>query len=328
MTSSVKMLFVGLGSAGRRHWRNFTTLQGGDALFYRTRTTPLPDPAAGKIPVYSSLSAALDQAPTAAVIANPTALHVETALACIEAGCHVLIEKPLAHGLDGIDTLTRLVDERGSRVLVGYQFRFHPGLRAIKQWIDAGEVGQVASARVVWGEYLPLWHPWEDYRQGYAARAELGGGVTLTLSHPLDYLRWLFGEVVDVCGMTGARGGLELADVEDTADVLLRFANGIQANVHVDYLRQPPLHRMEIIGERGTISWESMDGIARLYREAEAKIISVPPVDFERNQMSLAQMRHFLAVVHGEEQPICTLADGVAALKIALKALGKPGIAL
>jgi predicted dehydrogenase len=94
-----------------------------------------------------------------------------------------------------IDELEAQVQRNGVKVLVGFQFRFHPGLRQVKKLLDEAAIGEPLSVRAHWGEYLPNWHPWEDYKLGYAARPELGGGVILTLSHPLDYLRWLFGEV-------------------------------------------------------------------------------------------------------------------------------------
>jgi hypothetical protein len=81
----------------------------------------------------------------------------------------------------------------GARVLVGFQFRLPPHAAPGAELLADGAIGQPLAARAHWGEYLPNWHPWEDYRQGYAARADLGGGVILTLSHPFDYLRMAAG---------------------------------------------------------------------------------------------------------------------------------------
>ncbi len=73
----------------------------------------------------------------------------------------------------------------------------HPGLQKIEEWINQDKLGKIYSVQVDLGEYLPDWHPWEDYRQSYAARADQGGGVVLTLIHELDYLHWLFGKPKD-----------------------------------------------------------------------------------------------------------------------------------
>jgi hypothetical protein len=176
------------------------------------------------------------------------------------------------------------------------------------------------SARAHWGEYLPDWHTWEDYRISYAARRDLGGGALLTMCHPFDYLRWLLGEVDSVWARSGRSGALEL-DVEDVAEVSLGFVSGAIGSVHLDYLQRPPTHTLEIIGEAGTIRWDALDGAARLYRSSsDAWVVDSPPVGYDRNAMFLEEMRHFRRVVGREEPSACTLEDGVVALQIALEA--------
>ena len=171
--------------------------------------------------------------------------------------------------------------------------------------------------RAHWGEYLPGWHPWEDYRQGYSARADLGGGVALTLCHPLDYLRWLCGEVEAVWAFTGKLGELEL-EVEDTAEIGLRFCSGVIGSVHLDYNQRPADHHLEIIGSEGTMRWENTDGSLTLTSfpsgAAEQRTYTIPEVEpgrsFERNDLFRAEMQHFLNVIAGREQPLCSLEDG------------------
>ena len=145
--------------------------------------------------------------------------------------------------------------------------------------------------------------------------------MILTLSHPLDYLRWLFGEVEEVWASSGSLGDLEL-DVEDTAEIILQFSKGMVASVHLDYIQQPPNHHLEVIGTDGTIQWNNSDGAVRWYQsDNNAWQTWLAPKEFERNDMFLAQMRHFLAVARGETTPVCSLDDGIQALRIALAAL-------
>lgn len=205
-------------------------------------------------------------------------------------------------------------------VYVGYQFRFHPGLQRVRRLLVEGAIGRPLSVRAHWGEYLPGWHPWEDYRQGYSARADLGGGVIFTLCHPLDYLRWLFGEVAELWAFTGQISDLEL-QVEDTAEIGLRFSQGLLGSVHLDYNQRPPDHHLEIIGVQGTIQWDNADGAVRLYRASLGQWEAFPaPEGFERNHLFLAQMRHFLEVANGIAAPLCTLEDGIRGLQLALAA--------
>jgi predicted dehydrogenase len=322
----MKFLIAGLGSIGRRHMRNLIALGEKDIVLLRTHKGTLPDDELAVYPVEIDLLEALKKHnPDAVIVANPTSLHLQTALPAAEAGCHILLEKPISNSTDGLSQLQVVVRKSGSKVLVAFQFRFHPGLMRAKQLISNGEIGRIISAHVHFGEYLPAWHPWEDYRQGYAARSDLGGGVVLTQCHSLDYLPWLVGSVKSAWGFTGKISDLEV-DVEDTAEIGLRFENGALGSLHLDFNQQPPAHRFEVIGTKGTIKWDLSDGATRIYRaSAESLAVSTgmgiktggaweayPLVDgWERNVMFLEQMKHFVAVANGEAEPTCTLADGV-----------------
>ena len=314
----MKFLIAGLGSIGRRHLRNLLELGERDILLYRTHKGTMDDTEMTNYPVERDLKAALDQNPDAVIVSNPTSLHMDIAIPAAEAGCHLLLEKPVSHNLDRMDELYKALRRGGGQVLVGYQFRFHPGLQKISQLLSDGAIGRPLSVRAHWGEHLPNWHPWEDYRIGYSARPELGGGVVLTLCHPLDYLRWMVGDVQALWAFTEQISALELV-VEDTAEIGLRFQNGVIGSIHLDYYQQPHAHRLEIIGTQGSLTWENADGAAKLYKvESKNWEIYEPLPDFERNQMFLDQMRHFLDVITGKAAPCCTLDDGVRVLELAL----------
>jgi predicted dehydrogenase len=314
----MRFLIAGLGSIGRRHLRNLRALGEQDIILYRTHRATLPDKELAGLPVEADLQAALAHKPQAVIISNPTALHLQVAIPAAEAGCHILLEKPISHSLEGVAALEATAQRSGSRILVGFQFRFHPTLRKADEILRAGTIGKVLSARAHWGEYLPGWHPWEDYRQSYAARPDLGGGVVLTLCHPLDYLHWLLGEVEAVRAFTSASNlGLP---VEDNAEISLRFASGALGSVHLDYNQRPGRHDLEIIGSQGNLRWDNANGILKIYRLAtEAWDEFLPPAGFERNVMFVDEMKHFIKVVNGS-QPCCTLQDGKAALQMALSA--------
>ena len=313
------LLIVGLGSIGRRHLANLRTLGVDSVVLQRTghgrREAYLPD-----VRIETELASALDHHPAAALICNPTALHLPAALEAARAGCHLFIEKPISHSMEGVAELAGEIDRRRLLAMVGFQFRFHPTLRRIREWISLGEIGEVVSVRAHWGEYLPGWHPDEDYRDSYSARRDLGGGVILTLCHPFDYVRWLVGEVVQVTAMAGRGSGLDL-EVEDTAQVALRFAGGALGTISLDYAERPPSHDLHIVGRRGSVRWSDRDGIAWLYAGETGRVTAArPPAGFHRNAMFLDEMRNFLACLAGESEPACRFEDGVAALRIALAA--------
>jgi len=316
-TEKPRMLICGLGSIGRRHLRNFKALGVKDIILLRSGKGTLPDDDLKGFPVEYELEQALERyKPDAVVVSNPTSMHVATAAAALDAGCHVLLEKPVSDSLDAALSLLEAEQNSPGRVLVGFQFRFHPGLQRIRKLITEGVIGDPISVIAHWGEYLPDWHPWEDYRMSYSARRDLGGGVVNTLSHPVDYLRMLFGDVKHVTASLTNSGGLDI-DVEDTATMLLAFINGVHGVVHVNYVQRPPRHALEIVGERGTLRWENASGMARWWsagedRWSEAK----PPVGFERNHLFLEETRHMLDIIAGREEPCCSLLDGIRALEI------------
>ncbi len=329
----MKFLIVGLGSIGRRHFRNLQALGQRDIVLVRSHRATLPDDELAGVPVETDLVEALKKyKPQAVIVANPTALHLEAAIPAAQAGCSILLEKPVSHSLDRLDQLESALERGGGRLLVGFQFRFHPTLQTAAQLLRDGAIGKPLSFHIQWGEYLPGWHPWEDFRQGYAAREDLGGGVILTLTHPLDYLRMLLGEVDWLWAFTGP-SNLGLG-VEDSAEIGLKMASGVIGSLHLDYNQQPPSHRWEMVGSRGSLRWDNASGALEVYSIAETSgssvgrgkageaewVIHQPPAGFERNGMFMDEMKHFIAVAQGKEMPLCTLADGRQALELALAA--------
>ncbi len=315
------LLVVGLGSAGRRHLRSLLALETLRPLrVLRSGHGVAPDPDWRHLPEHRDLEAALAEKPAAVVVANPTALHVPVALAAARAGCHLLVEKPLGGSLEGVAELRAEVERRRLTVLVGYQFRLHPTLLRVLEWLRGGAIGEVVSAQIHWGEALPDWHPGEDYRRGYSARRDLGGGALLTLSHCFDYLRFLLGEVESVSAECGRLSGLEI-DVEDVAAVNLRCERGALASVQLDYVQRPARHVLRLIGPAGVIEWSAAEGAAYLWRgRAPRPEVALPPQGFDRQGLFLAEMRHFLDCLAGHARPACTLEDGEAALRLALVA--------
>lgn len=308
----MKYLIAGLGSIGRRHMRNLVALGEKNIVLYRTGKSTMPEDDLAGFPQETNLQEALDKhKPDAVIVSNPTAFHLDIAIPAAQAGCHILLEKPISHSMDRLDVLQGAVKKSGSQVLIAFQFRFHPGLLRAKQSISDGEIGRVISAHVHFGEYLPAWHPWEDYRKGYAARADMGGGVVLTQCHSLDYLPWLVGKVESAWGFTAKLSDLEV-DVDDTAKIGLRFEGGALGSLHLDFNQQPPAHHFEIIGTKGSLQWNLSDGATRIFRAGKNDWEVYPlSAGWERNVMFMEQMKHFIAVVHGEVKPICTLDDGV-----------------
>lgn len=312
-----KFLIAGLGSIGRRHLRNLRALGETDVVLLRSHRSTLPDEELAGYAVETDISTALRKhEPQAVVVSNPTALHLDVAIPALRAGCAVFVEKPVSHSSDGMDQLREAAERAKGRVLVGFQLRYHPCLVEARRLMAEGRLGRLISARVHFGEYLPAWHPWEDYRAGYAARADLGGGVLLTQCHALDYLPWIAGSVSAVWGSLARLSDLEI-DVEDTVEVGLRFESGALGGLHLDYAQRPPSHRLDITGTTGSLMCDLMDGDLRYYDAAAGQWVNTElPQGWERNTMFIEEMAHFLSVVRGESAPACSLEDGLRVMRL------------
>lgn len=319
-------LIVGFGSAGRRHFRNLRELGYSEFIFYRTHKGTLEDDEPSDWPTFTNLEAALALQPTVAVIANPTSLHLDVAIPAARAGCHLFIEKPLSHTLEGCSELSALVEGQNLITMVGFQFRFHPLLISLRRQLQAGRIGSVLSARAEWGEYVADWHPWEDYRHSYSTRPDLGGGTILTLIHPIDYLYWLFGSVREVHASARSVPSLKTQIRDDIAEIILEFESGVLGQVHLDYVQRPPVHTLTVVGDQGRADFDYHAGsLLWHFKDGTEETQSLPP-NFERNHMFLNEMEHFLGCVTERKATTVPLSEGIDVLEIALKARQKASL--
>ena len=336
MRKSTKILVIGLGAAGQRHARNLRSVLGDqlELLAYRSRITspalnerleviPGADPAVKLgAKVFLKLEDALSARPQAVVIANPSSQHLSVAHAAVEAGCAVFIEKPLSHTWDGVPEFLELVKRKQVPTFVGYQWRFHPLLKSLKSYLENRPLGRLVAVRASFGEYLPGWHPYEDYRESYASRRELGGGVLLTQIHDFDYLGWLLGWPDQVFSIGGHLSDLEIS-VEDVASTLLRCSvDGriIPVHVHQDYLQRPAVRGCELLAEHGRVNVNLAQGRWQSWDASGTCILEKDFGNFDRNEMFLAETDHFLNCLEGSEKSIVSANEGARSLAISLAA--------
>lgn len=317
----MKFLVCGLGSIGQRHYKNLKTLGYDDVIVYRTGLganaefiQKFLDEFSPKI--FSDLHEALKEKPDVALVTNPTSLHIPTALEAARAGCHLFIEKPLSDKLDSrMSFLKDIVKEKRLLTYVAYHFRFHPLLKQAKEWLDRGLIGAPVSANAVIADRVTDWHPWEDHRQSYACRRDLGGGVILTQSHALDWLYWFFGphRWLSVAG-----GQLSGIDVEDTAKMIIEFESGVIASVHLDYIQFPTKRELEIVGTDGKIVWAE-DRVWVTKQMKYGKYIGAPD-SFERNTMYIEELKYFIDCLKNNVEPFNNIWDAEEVLKMAVGA--------
>lgn len=319
----MRALIVGLGSIGRRHLANLRMIEpDADITVWHQhlKHTDTADelPQANRV-VYS-LEDALDARPDVALIASPASLHVETGLDLARKEIHLMVEKPLSNRLNGVEALLDICQQRNVTLMIGYNWRFYKPLQIMRQALLDERIGHVMALRAEMGQFLPEWRPTSDYRKGVSARRDLGGGVVLELSHALDYARWLMGEVATVSAQVGHLSDLEI-DVEDTAEIVLGFRSGAIGSVHLDMTQQPATHSCRVMGTRGTLIWDGTSHSVRLFSSSTKTWSELhSSKEIVRNEMFIAELRHFLECVRGQAVPIVSGEDGLRVLQIAIAA--------
>ena len=312
----MRLLIVGAGSIGSRHLRNAKLLGVGDlAVFDQDagRASAMAEETGAT--AFPSLEAALSWRPGAAVICTPPAHHIHAARACATAGCHLLIEKPLAAATDGIPELAALAARSGLGISVAYQLRFHPAIVRMRELVCAGLIGRVLSIRAEYGQYLPAWRPARDYRETYTAQLAQGGGILLDASHEIDYVRWIAGEARSVFATLGRLSALEM-DAEDTAALVLRLDGPALAEIHLDCVRRGYARGCAIVGSEGTIQWDSQIGLRITAADGSVREEPIVP---DPNAAYVAELDAFLKRPDAVP-PMASLADGRRVLDIVLAA--------
>jgi predicted dehydrogenase len=323
----VRILIAGLGAIGQRHARNLRALYGDglELLAFRRRRLPhvITDSlqrdesrnveAELGITAFEDLDAALAAGPDGVFVCTPSSRHLEIAQRAADAGCHLFIEKPVSHTLAGVDRLRDTIRSKGLVAIVGCQWRYHPCVRWLRDLLQAGTLGRLVRAEIDYSEYFPDWHPYEDYRSSYAARAELGGGVVLTQIHDYDLAWWLFGPPRTVTASGGHLSALEI-DVEDTVDARLD-GGAVPVRVHQTFAGRPPCRTISVTGERGSVT---VDLLAARVTADSGVAPAVTFAEYQRNQMFMDEARNFQACLAGREKPAVPLEDGIAVLRLAL----------
>jgi len=314
-----RVLIVGYGSIGQRHLRIVReSIPDADIRVLRHQPSEtIPEFADG---CFSRIEDACAFEPQVALIANPSPFHVATAGALLGVGTHLLVEKPLANSVNGIAALLQQASGVKAVFQVGYNLRFLPSLGKFREILQAGKIGRVLSVRCEIGQYLPSWRPNSDYRVGVSARQDLGGGALLELSHEIDYLRWIFGNVAWLTAYLGHQSALEI-DVEDTAHLLLGFeaeANdgALVASLNIDFIRHDTTRLCTAIGESGSLRWNGLTGEVEFRPAGSAKWILLFHHLHERDESYRAQWLHFLGCVNTGDVPLVTAKDGAAVLDI------------
>ncbi|MFK7876060.1 MAG: Gfo/Idh/MocA family protein [Paracoccaceae bacterium] len=280
-----------------------------------------PNPEVGQGLSVDRFDTLRDCAADGVIVATPTSLHTEHAKIAANHAIPVLIEKPVAGTLQDADQLSGIQ----TPILVGHHRRHHPRVKALKSILDQNEIGDPITATMIWAMRKPDAYFENNWR------STDGSPVLINLVHDLDLIGLYFGKITDIAALPAPprrasnridAGAIALStnagvsvtiSFSDTAPSPWGFEAGTGENPNIGTTHQD---MMWITGTKGAVSfpsltvWHGCDWSRPATAQPSLDIQGPDPLD--------AQLDHFLDVIAGRAMPMCSLADGRAALAAAL----------
>jgi len=314
MNKTIKILIIGLGSIGQRHYKNLKKL--GYANLYVYDVVAVKDK---QINIVDEISQPVLRQFDVVFVCSPNNLHIKHALMAAKAGCHLFIEKPLSHSLNNVEKLKKICGQKKLINMVACNMRFHPCLQFIKNYLEKNRLGKIYSIYHEFGYYLPYWRPGTDYKKNYAARKAEGGGIILDDIHEFDLLFWLndFSKVKDSQFIFNKASDLEI-ETEDNCIASFKFNNKALGSVMCDYLQQYYSRSCKIIGEKGNLEWDWNENIVWLRNKAKnKKLFRIK--NYDLNQMYIDEIKYFLNCIDKKHKIFNDIKTAQAVLKYCVK---------
>lgn len=310
----MKFLVIGYGSIGKRHARNIKFLGHEVIVLRHSRNTINKD----GFDEYYSCEEALKSAGSidGAIICSPTSCHLNDVTILVENNIPFLLEKPPTVDYQTCIEMVKLLKQREfSRYDIGFNLRFYPALKFIKEYIP--NLGHIYAARVSAGYYLPDWRKNVDYRTTNSAKKELGGGVHIELIHEIDYIIWFFGLPEKVFGYTNRISILEIS-TEDICVAVFQYADGSVVELHLDYLSHKDLRGCQIIAEHGTMEWDFIEGKVKLFVKGQKIPEDLLSLDegYDFNKTYIEELENFIGVVNRKKSRNINIQDAVDSIKV------------
>lgn len=310
-----RIAVIGLGNIAERHRRNLKKILPQARLFAMSARGRLPlEPVSNADQLVNSVASLIEKQVQLVIVASPSPLHASQSLALIEEGIPVLIEKPITASRADGKILLDAVERHQTPVAVGYCLRYLTSAIEIKKIFASGVLGHLYHANVETGQYLPDWRPGTDYREGVSARPELGGGVLLELSHELDYLQWLLGDLELEHAILRKTRELGLK-VEDSADLILSTREDAVVHVHLDFLQRKAIRQCRFVGSRGALEWDLIGNEIRFTSAKDTKIL-YSASERDKNAMYIAMVSDFISYLQGKPNHCVSIVEAVKNIEL------------
>lgn len=309
----LKVGIIGYGSIGKRHCTNLLNLGVEDITLFRSIGSGNPYSIKETSNEVSFCETPFDFI----IISSPTSLHSHFLNLLIPLQHNFLIEKPIVSDYLQLDALKKIIPDYLGISMCAYNLRFHPSVIQVKNQIKSGIFGKIYSARFYVGQYLPDWHPKEDYRSGYSAKKNMGGGVVLDLIHEIDLATYLFGKVkTGLSSIVQHLSKLEI-ETEDIAEILYKSESETIVSIHLDYLNKVSSRFFDIIAEEATIHCDLLTAKVEV-RYNELNLESYKSDDYERNDMYKNMIKYYINCLENAVEPEPSIFDAIQSTQLAL----------
>ena len=271
---NVKLLVVGAGSIGKRHIRNAITMgvNPNNIISIDKRVDRIKEvKKLGIKKTYNNFDKALKEDFDAAIICSPTSFHISQSIKIAKMKKHILIEKPLDSNLKDSKKLVQLKKKNKLTIMIAYIFRFSEPIKFIKKELKKKSIGKILYFRGEFSEYLPDWHPYEDYRSFYMANKKQGGGSILDQCHIMDLSHFLIGDFLSVSAINCKISNLEI-NADDISEMIVKHKNGVISSIHTDIFGRSHKKMLEIKGEKGNIIWDFYKNEVKIFNSKTKKI--------------------------------------------------------
>ena len=312
MALKQRLVVVGTGSIGRRHARLLTKRKDISVELCDPNPQSIREAIeeTGMLRQHQSFDLMLESQPDIVLIASPPQYHAEQTLRSLQAGAHVLCEKPMS---DRLDTANKVLaaTKCSNRVLVyGFSNHFHPGILKIKKMLESGQLGEVLYIHFHVGTYRTLMNSRSRYQ------ANTAGALLLDYVHQPDLLYWLLGENPKGVYASGSLGGkLELISNPNSLTMILDYPGPLTASIHLNYLQYPDRSHYELLGDRGWIFYDLNTNMLH-YGDRNKVAVDQEVICFDRDSIYEAEHQAFFDTISGKRLAESSAEDAVQSMYV------------
>ncbi len=313
------ILILGAGSIGQRHLQCFMQTGLCQVSICDSNADLVAD--IGKkhgVAAYTDLDEALATGVTAVVICTPAQTHIPLGIRCLEAGCHILMEKPLAVTEDRLDELQDKLADSDRVFHMAYVHRNHPCVRRAYSFIQENDLGPLGNILYHGGQHFPTFRP--AYREIYYNNHATGGGaIQDCLTHFFDLMQHLAGPITEISCLASHRI-LPGVEVEDTVTAIARHGDAL-ATYSLNQFQAPNENTIQLNFERGSVLIEIHRQRWAYYLHGKDEWVYEETPLRDRNHLFQLQAETFIRALHGDSTWLGDLASGIHNLKVNRAAL-------